>query len=121
MTSPAEPCVLSLPTQMSTRSYANAGCQAVFGSLDAAGFFELLNMNKKAALVIFIGRMMEELGVRHPEEKCVREVAEKAHATGACPKPHKWFLNDLHQYLRRGKEKAARNSRRRLGGAKFSR
>ena len=36
-----------------------------------------------AGLVIFIGRMMEELGVRLPEEKCVREVAERAHATGS--------------------------------------
>ena len=33
---------------------------------------EMLAKKNLAALVIFIGRLMEELGVRHPEEKFVR-------------------------------------------------
>ena len=51
---------------------------------------------------------MEELGVCDPEEKCVREVAERAHATGACPKAYKWILKDLRRYLRQAKPSSSR-------------
>ena len=95
VTSPDPPCELSLPPQMVTRTYASAGVVAVFGTLNEEGLLEMLGKKNMAGLMIFIGRMMEELGVCDPEEKCVREVAERAHATGACPKAYKWILNDL--------------------------
>ena len=62
---------------MLTRTYASAGVVAVFGTLNEEGLLEMLAKKNLAGLVIFIGRLMEELGVRHPEEKCVREVAER--------------------------------------------
>ena len=108
VTAPAESCVLSLPSQMSRRSYAYAGCHAVFGSLDAAGFFELLNMNKKAALVIFIGRMMEEKGVRCPEENRVCDVAERILAAGAHPEAFTWLMKDLEQIVAEAKPSSSR-------------
>ena len=55
----------------------------------------MLAKKNLAGLVIFIGRMLEEMGVRHLEEKCVWEVAERVHATGADPKAFAWMLNDL--------------------------
>ena len=70
----------------------------------------MLAKKNLAGLVIFIGRMMEELGVRHPEEKCVREVAERAHATGAYPKACTWTLSDLHQHLRQAKPSSSRGA-----------
>ena len=69
---------------------------------------EMLATKNLAALVVFIGRLMEELGVRHPAEKCVREVAERAHATGPVPKAYKWIMNDLHPYLQPAKPSSSR-------------
>ena len=79
--SPDAPGDLSLPPEMLTRTYASAGVQAVFGTLNEEGLKEMLAKKNLAGLVVFIGRLMEELCVRHPEEKFVREVAERAHAT----------------------------------------
>ena len=83
-------------TEMLTQTYASVGFQAVFGTLNEEGLKEMLAKKNLAGLLLFIGRLMEELGVRHPEEKCVREVAERAYATGAVPKAYKWILNYLH-------------------------
>ena len=110
MTSPAEPCVLMLPTQLPTTSYASAGCLAVFGSLDEAGLLELLGTKTKSALVIFIGRMLEESGLRRPEEQRVCDVAERILATGVRREAFKWFKKDLEQILEEAKPSQAKPS-----------
>ena len=68
----------------------------------------MLAKKNLAGLVIFIGRMMEEKGVRCPEENRVCDVAERILAAGAHPEAFTWLMKDLEQIVAEAKPSSSR-------------